>query len=93
MRNKGIPYIFRGPFKEYILKLIDYKRSLGFKVGSSVYYTLKGMDDFFLGYGLLSDSLILTKEMVEAYVARRGSESSKTQHTSGSLRIKLIKPG
>jgi integrase/recombinase XerD len=58
MRNKGIPYIFRGFFKKYILKYIDFKRSLGFKVGSSVYYTLKGMDDFFLEYDLLSDSLI-----------------------------------
>ena len=81
MRNKEIPYIFRGPLKEYIQKYIDFKRSLGFKVGSSVYYVLKGMDDFFLEYGLSFDSFILTKEMVEAYVAYRGSESSKTQHT------------
>jgi integrase len=80
MKNKEIPYIFRGPFKEYIQKYIDFKRSLGFKVGSSVYYTLKGMDDFYLEYDLSFDSLILTKEMVEAYVAHRGSESVKTQH-------------
>lgn len=80
MKNKEIPYVFKGPFKEYIPKYIDFKRSLGFKVGSSVYYTLKGMDDFFLEYGISFDSLILTKEMVEAYVAHRGSESVKTQH-------------
>ncbi|WP_010248559.1 tyrosine-type recombinase/integrase [Acetivibrio cellulolyticus] len=77
MKNKEIPYVFRGPLKEYFNKYIDYKRSLGFKVGSSVYYTLKGMDDFFEDNEL---SFTLTKEMVETYVARRGSESVKTQH-------------
>ena len=80
MKNKEIPYIFRSSLKEYIQKYVDFKRSIGFKVGSSVYYSLKGMDDFLLEYGLSSDSLILTKEMVEAYVSYRGSESSKTQH-------------
>lgn len=85
MKNKVIPYLFRGPFKEYILKYIDFKRSLGFKVGSSVYYSLKGMDDFFLEYGLSFDLPALTKEMVEAYVAHRGSESVKTQHMRMSI--------
>ena len=43
------------------------------------------MDDFFVKYGLSFDSLILTKEMVEAYVALRGSESVKTQHMRMSI--------
>ncbi|MBS3968894.1 MAG: tyrosine-type recombinase/integrase [Clostridia bacterium] len=85
MKNKEISYVFRGPFKEYIPKYIDYKRSLGFKIGSSAYYALRGMDDFFVKYGLSFDSLIPTKEMVEAYVALRGSESVKTQHMRMSI--------
>jgi len=85
MKNKEFPYVFSGPFKEHIPKYIDYKRSLGFKTGSSTYYILRGMDDFFEKYDILRDSLTLTKGMVEAYVAFRGSESLKTQHTRMSI--------
>lgn len=85
MKNKEISYVFRGPFKEYIPKYIEYKRSLGFKVGSSVYYTLKGMDDFFNKYGCSFDSPTITKEMTEAFVAIRGTETTKTQHMRMSI--------
>lgn len=85
MKNKEIPYIFSGPYKEYCQKYIDYKRRLGFKMGSPVYYGLRGLDVFMLRFKLSSDSLMLTKEMVEAYVAIRGSESAKTQHMRMSM--------
>lgn len=46
MKNKEFTYVFRGPFKEHIPKYIDYKRSLGFKTGSSTYYILGGWMTF-----------------------------------------------
>lgn len=85
MKTKEIPYIFTGPLAEYCTKYIDYKRSLGFKMGSSAYYLLRGMDTFFLQHGLPLNSPILQKEVVEKYVARRGSESVKTQHMRMSI--------
>lgn len=85
MKNKEISYVFRGPFGEYIPKYIEYKRSLGFKVGSSVYYTLRGMDDFFDKYGCSFDSPTITKEIAEAFVATHGTESTKTQHMRMSI--------
>ncbi|KAB3529721.1 tyrosine-type recombinase/integrase [Alkaliphilus pronyensis] len=85
MKNREIDYIFTGPLAEYCTKYIVYKRSLGFKMGSSVYYLLRGMDTFFLQHGLSLNSSILTKEMVEKYVARRGVESVKTQHMRMSI--------
>ena len=54
-------------------------------MGASVYYLLRGMDDFFSENISLPSNLILTKEMVEAYVARRGAESIKTRHMRMSL--------
>lgn len=85
MKNKEISYIFRGHFKEYCTKYIDYKKSLGFKMSASTYYSLRGMDDFFMNYDISTTYPILTKEMVENYVAIRGSEASKTQHTRMSI--------
>lgn len=85
MRDKELPYIFRGPFKDYCLKYVEYKRSLGFKYGEAAFYTLRYMDDFFIKYHMDSASLFLTKEMVEEYVALRGNESTKTQHMRMSL--------
>lgn len=85
MRNKEIPYVFPGPFKAYFMEYVDYKRSLGFKVGASVYYGLRDMAAFFLRYDLTYDRLILTKEMVEAYVSIRVPESIKTQHMRMSM--------
>lgn len=87
MKNKEIAYIFRGHLKEYCQLYVDYKRGIGFKMGASVYYLLRGMDDFFSENVPLPSDLILTKEMVEAYVARRGAESIKTQH----MRMTLVR--
>jgi len=85
MKNKEIPYVFHGPFKEYCIKYVAYKRSLGFKVNASSFYLLRGMDDFFKKYNLSSDALIMTKDMVEAYIALRETENVKTQHMRMSL--------
>lgn len=85
MKNKEIDYIFTGPLAKFCIEYIEYKRSLGFKMGASVYYLLKGMDTFFLQQGLAVNSSVLTKEMVEKYVARRGAESVKTQHMRMSI--------
>lgn len=85
MKAKKIDYTFTGPLAEYCKKYIDYKRSLGFIMGQSVYYLLRGMDNFFLQNALPSNSLALTKEMVEKYVAHRGLESIKTQHMRMSI--------
>jgi len=87
MRTKEVPYVFTGPLAKYCEQYIDYKRSLGFKVGPSVYYLLRGMDTYFLQHNLPLNSSTLTKEMVERYVSRRGKESVKTQH----LRMSIIR--
>lgn len=85
MKNKEIDYTFTGPLAEYCKKYIDYKRSLGYTMSQSVYYLLRGMDNFFLQNDLPLNSPTLTKEMVEKYVAYRGSESVKTQHMRMSI--------
>lgn len=85
MKTKEVSYIFTGPLSKYCKQYIEYKHSLGFKMGSSVYYLLRGMDTFFLQQGLPLNSSVLTKEMVEKYVARRGEESVKTQHMRMSI--------
>lgn len=85
MKNKEISYVFKGHFKEYCTKYIDYKRGLGFKMGASTYYSLRGMDDFFMKYDISNVYPNLTKEMVDDYVALRSSEASKTQHTRMSI--------
>jgi integrase len=83
MKNKEIVYEFRGPFKDYCERFLNYKKSLGYKFGKSSYYSLRFMDDYFIKYKMTK--LALTKEMVYDYVARRGTESSKTQHIRMSL--------
>lgn len=85
MKTKEVSYIFTGPLSKYCKQYIDYKQSLGFKMGSSVYYLLRGMDAFFLQHGLPLNSSVLPKEIVEEYVARRGLESVKTQHMRMSI--------
>ena len=85
MKTKEISYIFTGPLSKYCKQYIDYKKSLGFKMGQSVYYLLRGMDNFFLQHRIPLNSPILTKEMVEKYVAHRGMESAKTQHMRMSI--------
>jgi integrase len=83
MKNKEIVYEFRGPFKDYCKKYIEYKKNLGYKFGEASYYSLRYMDDFFIKYKM--NKLVLTKEMVYDYVARRGTEATKTQHMRMSL--------
>jgi len=83
MKNKEMTYRFRGPFQSYCHKYVEYKKNIGFQFGDSAFYQLRYMDDFFVKYDL--DSPLLTKEMVEDYVAHRGKESDKTQHMRMSL--------
>ena len=85
MKTKKVSYLFTGPLAEYCKQYIDYKQSLGFKMGSSVYYLLRGMDTFFSQHALPLNSSVLPQEMVEEYVAHRGSESVKTQHMRMSI--------
>lgn len=85
MKNNEKQFVFTGPFKDYCPRYVSYKRDLGFKFGESALYSLRFMDDFFKKYNLSSP--VLTKEMVEEYVARRSEESVKTQH----MRMCLIR--
>lgn len=71
-------YIFDGPFAIYCSMYVDYKIGLGYKFQVSSYYRLRQIDNYFKGYSLKKP--ILTRSMVEEYVGRRGSESTKTQH-------------
>lgn len=82
MRSKANLYdqSFDGPFSEYCHLYVDYKKSLGFKMGDSTFYVIRGMNRFFKPYKIPSDALVLTQEMVEDYVAYRPHESIKTQH-------------
>src|SRR5699024_1304668 len=57
---------------------VDYKKGLGYKFQTSSYYRLRQIDNFFKKYGLKQQ--LLTREMVNDYVSRRGNESPKTQH-------------
>lgn len=82
MRNKANLYDnpFDGPFSDYCHQYVDYKRSLGFKMGDSIYYVIRGMNNFFKSYHIAPERLILTQKMVEDYVSYRPDESIKTQH-------------
>jgi integrase/recombinase XerD len=70
--------VFTGPFRDYCFQYVRYKREMGFIFGESSLYLLRHMDDYFKQYYLSSP--VLTKRMVEDYVARRDRESKKTQH-------------
>lgn len=87
MRSKTNVYAkgFDGPFSEYCQRYVEYKRSMGFKMGNSVFYLLRGMSRFFKTYEVTPGELVLTQEMVEDYVAYRSDESTKTQHMRMSL--------
>ncbi|UNC92135.1 tyrosine-type recombinase/integrase [Candidatus Contubernalis alkaliaceticus] len=82
MRGKANIYDqdFDGPFSECCHRYVDYKKSLGFKMGDSIFYLIRGMNRFFKPYKMTPDALVLTQEMVEDYVAYRPDESTKTQH-------------
>ena len=85
MRNKVANYSFDGPFSVYCTSYIDYKKSLGFKMGGSIFYLIRGMDNYFKKYDIMPDALILTQEMVEDYISYRSPETIKTQHMRMSL--------
>lgn len=78
MINEEKGYFFDGPFAEYCLMYVDYKKALGYKFQASSYYRLRQIDNFFKKYNL--EQQILTQKMVDDYVRRRGNESTKTQH-------------
>lgn len=78
MINREREYIFDGPFSEYCSMYVDYKKGLGYKFQVSSYYRLRQIDNFFKKYEI--KQRILTREMVDDYVSRRGNESPKTQH-------------
>lgn len=82
MRSKANLYDkpIDGPFSKYCHRYVEYKKSLGFKMGDSSFYVIRGMNRFFKPYKLHPDALVLTKKMVEDYVAYRPDESTKTQH-------------
>lgn len=65
-----------GPFKDVAPLYIEYKRSLGYDCTSEE-GELKRMDNYFYNRGITE--IILTKEMVEEYVAKKPNESSSTQ--------------
>ena len=83
MKNKEKQFVFTGPFKNYCLQYISYKRNMGFNYGESVLYLLRQMDNYFKKYNLSSPTL--TKSMVEDFVSRRDRESDKTQHMRMSI--------
>jgi len=81
MRNRVSEYIFDGAYGDLCRKYIDYKKGLGFKSGDSVCLLVRAMDRFFIKYDIDSATPFLTRDMVEDYVAYRGQEASRTQHT------------
>lgn len=83
MKDKEKQFVFDGPFKDFCNLFVEYKRSLGYKFGESSFYSLRYMDDFFKRYNM--HKLIITKEMVKDYTARRGNEAVKTQHMRMSI--------
>lgn len=85
MKNKEKQFVFTGPFKDYCLQYVSYKRGLGFNFGESSFYLLRQMDDYFKLYNLPIPHL--TKRMVEDFVSYRAGESDKTQY----MRISLIR--
>jgi len=83
MKDKEKQFVFNGPFETFCHSYVEYKRSIGYKVGEPTLYNLRYMDDFFKKYNMNKSTL--TKEMVKDYTARRGNESAKTQHMRMSL--------
>lgn len=76
--NTEKKYTFDGPFAEYCSMYVSHKKGLGYKFQTSSYYRLRQIDNFFKKY--LHKQQMLTREMVNDYVSRRGNESPKTQH-------------
>lgn len=76
MKDKENIITFDGPFKEQCTKFIQYKRSLGFKYSNGPDLAVKRMDEFFKKYDL--KDVILTKEMVEDFICKKGNESNNT---------------
>lgn len=81
MKNKEMPFIFLGPLHAHLTGYIEYKRSLGFKIGASYYYQLRGIDLVAGKYGVQENIPDFTEPMVMSYVAKKNdTESPKTQH-------------
>ncbi len=78
MIDKEKEYTFNGPFARYCSMYVNYKKGLGYKFQVSSYYRIRQIDNFFKKYELKQP--LLTKEMVEDYVSKRGNESPKTRH-------------
>ena len=71
---------FFGVYRDVLLGYVQYKRSLGFDVGWRSIYTLLELNRFL--DSCQPDRIVLTKQMVEAFIHRKDNPSTKYIHIS-----------